>query len=97
MVPLAKAGISIRPPRQARKWHEDLRYTKKLLADDEPALALSMLREIESDFTKSGIRDSHLLYRLNQHRASAFLQLGRYGEPIFAGWDLAGFGGEEHL
>lgn len=53
--------------------------TKKLLGDDEPALALSMLREIESDLTKSGIRDSHVVYRISQHRASAFLQLGRCG------------------
>ena len=81
---LAKAGISIQPPRQTRKWHEDLRYTKKLLADDEPALALSMLREIESDFTKSGIRDGHVLYRISQHRASAFLQLGRYGDALLS-------------
>jgi tetratricopeptide (TPR) repeat protein len=79
---LAKAGISVRPPRQTRKWHEELRYTKKLLADDEPALALSLLREIESDFTKSGIRDSQVLYRISQHRASAFLQLGRYHDAI---------------
>jgi tetratricopeptide (TPR) repeat protein len=81
---LAKAGIAIQPPRQTRKWHEDLRYTRKLLADDEPALALSMLREIESDFTKSGVRDGQVLYRISQHRASAFLQLGRYGDALLS-------------
>jgi tetratricopeptide (TPR) repeat protein len=81
---LAKAGISIQPSRQTRRWHEDLRYTKKLLADDEPALALSMLREIESDFTKSGVRDGQVLYRISQHRASAFLQLGRYGDALLS-------------
>lgn len=81
---LAKAAISVRPPRQTRKWHEELRYTKKLLADDEPALALLLLREIESDFTKSGARDSQVLYRISQHRASAFLQLGRYSDAILS-------------
>jgi tetratricopeptide (TPR) repeat protein len=81
---LAKANISVRAPRQTRKWHEELRYTKKLLKDDEPALVLSLLREIESDFTKSGLRDSHVLYRLNQHRAAALLQLGRYGEAVLS-------------
>jgi tetratricopeptide (TPR) repeat protein len=44
-----------------------------------------MLREIESDFAKSGIRDSQVLYRISQHRASAFLQLGRYGDALTGG------------
>jgi tetratricopeptide (TPR) repeat protein len=81
---LARAGISVRPPRQTRRWHEELRYTKKLLADDEPTLALSLLREIESDFTKSGARDGQVLYRISQHRASALLQLGRYGDALLS-------------
>ena len=81
---LAEAGISVRPPRQTRRWHEELRYTKKLLADDEPTLALLLLREIEADFTKTGARDSQVLYRISQHRASAFLQLGRYGDALLS-------------
>lgn len=79
---LSKERIALRAPRQARKWHDDLRFTKKLLADDEPALVLSFLREIESDFKNSGVRDAQVLYRINQHRASAFLYLGRYAEAI---------------
>ena len=55
-----------------------------MLADDEPTLALSLLREIESDFTKSGARDTQVLYRISQHRASALLQLGRYGEALLS-------------
>jgi hypothetical protein len=68
---LAKAGISVRPPRQTRRWHEELCYTKKLLAYDEPIRAISLLREIEADFTESGARDTQVLYRISQHRASA--------------------------
>lgn len=79
---LAGAGMSLRPPLQSRKWHEDLRHSKKLLADDEPALVLSLLREIESDYRKSGVQDGTVLYRLFQHRASALLQLGRYNEAL---------------
>jgi hypothetical protein len=34
-------------------------------------IALSMLREIESDFTKSGVRDGQVFYSISRHRASA--------------------------
>lgn len=46
---LAKAGITVRPPRQTRKWHEELRYTEKLLADDDRS-ALALLLRVEALF-----------------------------------------------
>ena len=49
-----------------------------------PTLALSLLREIESDFTKSGAQDTQFLYRISQHRASALLQLGRYRDELLS-------------
>jgi tetratricopeptide (TPR) repeat protein len=79
---LAKANIAVRPPRRTRKWHDDLRHTKKLLGDDEPELALSLLIEVESDFRNSGIQDGQVIYRISQHKATAFLLLGRYQDAL---------------
>lgn len=76
---LGAAGISLRPPRRTRKWHDDLRYSKKLLADDEPAKALDVLSLVEADI-KGASPDGEVLYRINQHKAAAFLQLGKHDE-----------------
>jgi tetratricopeptide (TPR) repeat protein len=76
---LGAAGITLRPPRRTRKWHDDLRYSKKLLGEDEPAKALDVLNLVEADI-KGASPDGEVLYRINQHRASAHLQLGDYDE-----------------
>jgi tetratricopeptide (TPR) repeat protein len=71
---LANAGIRLRPPRKTRKWHEDLRYSRNLLKNEEPQAALAMLSQVEADL-RSGTPDGEVLYRLNQHKAAAHLQL----------------------
>jgi tetratricopeptide (TPR) repeat protein len=76
---LSSAGISLLPPRRTRKWHDDLRHSKNLLADDEPTTALTLLKQIESDL-KTRAPDGEVLYRLNQHKSAAYLQLGKYKE-----------------
>ncbi len=79
---LAGVKIGVRPPRRTRKWHDDLRHTKKLLEDEEPALAFSLLRQIESDFLSTGIQDGQVLYKISQHRSSALLKMQRWQEAI---------------
>ena len=78
---LERAGIKMLPPRETRKWHDDLRHSKRLLDADEPAAALALLRQIDAELP-SGNPDSAILYRLNQHKASASLGLRRSNDAI---------------
>ena len=78
---LLAAGIRMLPSQRTRKWHDDLRHSKQLLENDEPATALILLRQIEADL-KSGSPDGRILYRLNQHKAAAYLQLGKFSEAV---------------
>ena len=54
---------------------------KKLVADDDPRTALSLLKQVELDF-KTGIPDGSILYRLNHHKAAAYLLLGQHKDAI---------------
>jgi tetratricopeptide (TPR) repeat protein len=78
---LLAAGIRLLPPQRTRKWHDDLRHSGRLLENEEPTTALILLRQIEADL-KSGSPDGRILYRLNQHKAAAYLQLGKFSEAI---------------
>lgn len=80
---LAVPKIRVRPPIATRKWHDDLRYSKKFLTEDDPAAALSFLKQVEQD-TAAGSPDADVLYRLNQHKAVAYLQLGKFRDAISA-------------
>ena len=74
---LASSGIRLLPRRKTRRWHDDLRISKKLLADENPTAALAVLNEVEAQ-TKNGTPDAELLYRLNQHKAAAYSQLQKF-------------------
>lgn len=81
---LSTAGIKVRPPRATRTWHDDLRHTKRLLADDEPTVVLALLKRIEAELEHSGLHEAELSYRANQHKAAALTLLGQYNEAIAA-------------
>ena len=77
LVTLLKShGIEVRPPRATRRWHADLRLSKRQLDSEEPEAALSVIEEVETE-TAAGQPDGALLYKLNQHKAAACLQLRR--------------------
>ncbi len=74
---LAASGIRMLPRRKTRRWHDDLRISKKLLADENPTAALAVLNQVEAQI-KNGTPDAELLYRLNQHKAAAYMQLQKF-------------------
>ena len=74
---LASSGIRMLPRRKTRRWHDDLRISKTLLADENPTAALAVLNQVEAQ-TKNGTPDAELLYRLNQHKAAAYIQLQKF-------------------
>ena len=78
---LRAASILMLPPRKTRRWHDDLRHSKTFLADDAPDLALAILRRVESELP-SGSPDSEILYRLNQHKAAAYLQQKKFNLAV---------------
>lgn len=78
---LERAGIKILPPKETRKWHDDLRHSKWLLRDDKPEAALDLLRQVEADL-QTGNPDAAIRYRLNQHKASASRRLGRFEDAV---------------
>ena len=78
---LERAGIKILPPKETRKWHDDLRHSKWLLRDDKPEAALDLLRQVEAEL-QTGNPDAAIRYRLNQHKASASRRLGRFEDAV---------------
>jgi predicted Zn-dependent protease len=78
---LADKKVPLLPSRRTRRWHEDLRISKQLLADDEPVAALALLQHIEREL-KNGSPDAVILYRLNQHKSAANLQLHKLDSAI---------------
>ena len=85
LVTLLKSdGIEVLPPRETRRWHDDLRLSKRQLDAEEPEAVLALLDEVEAELV-SGQPDGALLYKLNQHKAAACLQLRRIeGAKTFA-------------
>jgi predicted Zn-dependent protease len=77
---LKAAGIRLKPARQTRRWHDDLRHSKKLLESEDAEAALALLRQIEADAGDKA--DRGVLYRISQHRAAAYLLLGRFKDAI---------------
>ena len=73
---LKSHGIEVLPPRETRRWHDDLRLSKRQLDSEEPEAALALIEEVETE-TAAGQPDGALLYKLNQHKAAACLQLHR--------------------
>lgn len=78
---LARAGIRLLPRKKTRRWHDDLRISKKLIADDDPAAALALINQIEPELA-GGAADADVLYRINQHKAAAYLQLRKIDTAI---------------
>ena len=76
---LKSRGITALPPRKTRRWHEDLRLSKRQLDSGEPEAALALLDEVEAELA-TGKPDGSVLYRLNQHKAAACVQLHRLQE-----------------
>ena len=78
---LQHLGIKLLPPKKTRRWHDDLRHSRRLLADEEAKAALDLLGHVEAELT-TGTPDGDIRYRLNQHKASASLRLGRLDDAI---------------
>lgn len=78
---LSAAGLSCRPPRRTRKWHDALGHSKRLLDHDEPENAMAVLRLVEAEM-RAAHGDADSWYRLNQQKAAAELYRGNTSEAL---------------
>ena len=78
---LESHGIHCLPPKETRRWHDNLRLSKRHLDSEEPEAALALLREVETEVS-SGRPDGEILRKLNEHKASACVKLHRFEEAI---------------
>lgn len=76
-------GLRVRPPLPQEKINHELDASKALLKQHKPIAVLSLLSEIEQQFADCP-PDAIRRYRFFQHRATAYLQLGRLNEALDA-------------
>jgi tetratricopeptide (TPR) repeat protein len=80
---LTAKGIAVRPPQEDEVSMQQLDFSKRLLAAEKGALALSFLEMIEADLTSKNVA-ARVWFRLRQHRATALLMVHRAAEALIA-------------
>jgi tetratricopeptide (TPR) repeat protein len=89
---LRAATIAVRPPGKDERFTRQLEMSRRLIKEEKPSAALSVVGILEADLTAHDVMadskeqkvDPAIRYRAAQHRAAALLMIGRSSEALTA-------------